>query len=84
MQVRELLLSEGNADASCTDVRVSPARLVCLHVHGLLAPPHSLRLAGYPALRSLSLQRAGLQAVPSVSARQGVFGLHSCLGERCF
>ena len=68
MQVRELLLSEVNAEGTCADVRVSPARLLCLHVHGALAAPHSLRLGGYPALRSLSLQRTGLQAVPAVSA----------------
>ena len=67
-QVRELVLSEGTAKTLCADVRVTPARLLCLHIHGSLLQPDSLRLGGYPALRSLSLQGAGLQAVPPVSA----------------
>ena len=84
MQVRELLLSEGDAEALRADVRVSPARLLCLHVHSSLAVPHSLRLGGYPALRSLSLQRAGLQAVPAVSAlTKGCFGLCPAPGQHC-
>jgi len=63
-QVRELL-SEAAEGLPPGDV-LAPARLLCLHACGSPLSEYSLRLGGYPALRSLALQRARLRALPPV------------------
>ncbi len=45
---------------------LAPARLLRLHACGSPLSEYRLRLGGYPALRSLSLQRARLRALPPV------------------
>jgi len=62
--VRELL-SEAAEGLLPGDV-LAPARLLRLHACGSPLSAYSLRLGGYPALRSLSLQRARLRALPPV------------------
>ena len=68
-QVRELLPSDAEVTEQpcCQELPLTPARVLCLHVLGPLLPsPTGLQFQGYRALRSLSVQCAGLTALPPV------------------